>query len=161
MHGLESTVAHGFVKHGFKVLLHHVVYGPLQASRCLVLQSFNEPRSFIPSIPLYFGSKLYYFYALIDVFICCGQNGSWQLLQDECPVHTVIRHSHLQAHFVPVSVETLPPSTCPATPDPAYHSNHSVIVVGFDDGSWLLLFAVVVVYKCHKLLCICAIYVYI
>ena len=25
---LESTVAHGFVKHGFKVLLHHVVDGP-------------------------------------------------------------------------------------------------------------------------------------
>ena len=34
--GLESTVAHGFVKHGFKVLLHRVVDGPLQASRCLV-----------------------------------------------------------------------------------------------------------------------------
>ena len=33
---LESIVAHGFVKHGFKVLLHHVVDGPLQASRCLV-----------------------------------------------------------------------------------------------------------------------------
>ena len=32
----ESMVAHGFVKHGFKVLLHHVVDGPLQASRCLV-----------------------------------------------------------------------------------------------------------------------------
>ena len=34
--GLESTVAQGFVKHGFKVLLHPVVDGPLQASRCLV-----------------------------------------------------------------------------------------------------------------------------
>ena len=34
--GLESTVAHGFVKHGFKVLLHRVVDGLLQASRCLV-----------------------------------------------------------------------------------------------------------------------------
>ena len=34
--GLESTVALGFVKHGFKVLLHRVVDGPLQASRCLV-----------------------------------------------------------------------------------------------------------------------------
>ena len=33
---LESTVAHWFVKHGFKVLLHRVVDGPLQASRCLV-----------------------------------------------------------------------------------------------------------------------------
>ena len=33
---LESTVAQGFVKHGFKVLLHRVVDGPLQASRCLV-----------------------------------------------------------------------------------------------------------------------------
>ena len=32
---LESTVAQGFVKHGFKVLLHRVVDGPLQASRCL------------------------------------------------------------------------------------------------------------------------------
>ena len=52
---LESTMAHGFVKHGFKVLLHHVVDGPLQVSRCLVLQSFNEPRSFIPGISVYFG----------------------------------------------------------------------------------------------------------
>ena len=34
--GLESMVAQGFVKLGFKVLLHHVVDGPLQASRCLV-----------------------------------------------------------------------------------------------------------------------------
>ena len=33
---LESTVAHGFVKHGFKVLPHRVVDGPLQASSCLV-----------------------------------------------------------------------------------------------------------------------------
>ena len=33
---LESRVAQGFVKHGFKVLLHRVVDGPLQASRCLV-----------------------------------------------------------------------------------------------------------------------------
>ena len=33
---LESTVAQGFVKHGFNVLLHRVVDGPLQASRCLV-----------------------------------------------------------------------------------------------------------------------------
>ena len=32
----ESTVAQGFVKHGFKVQLHRVVDGPLQASRCLV-----------------------------------------------------------------------------------------------------------------------------
>ena len=35
-HDLESTVAQGFVKHGVKVLLHRVVDGPLQASRCLV-----------------------------------------------------------------------------------------------------------------------------
>ena len=54
---LESMVAHRFVKYGFKVLLHRVVDGPLQASRCLVLQSLNEPRSFIPSIPVYFGPK--------------------------------------------------------------------------------------------------------
>ena len=54
---LESTVTHGFVKHGFKVLLHRVVDGPLQASRCLVLQSLNEPRSSIPGIPVYFGPK--------------------------------------------------------------------------------------------------------
>ena len=33
---LGSTVAHGFVKHGFKVLIHHIVDGALQASRCLV-----------------------------------------------------------------------------------------------------------------------------
>ena len=33
---LESTVAQGFVKHGFKVLLRHVVDGPLQVSHCLV-----------------------------------------------------------------------------------------------------------------------------
>ena len=33
---LESTVAQGFVKHSFKVLLHRVVDGPLQALRCLV-----------------------------------------------------------------------------------------------------------------------------
>ena len=33
---LESTVAHGFVKHGFMVMLHRVVDDPLQASRCLV-----------------------------------------------------------------------------------------------------------------------------
>ena len=51
----ESTVAHRFLKHGFKVLLHHVVDSPLQASRCLVLQSLNEPCSFIPGIPVYFG----------------------------------------------------------------------------------------------------------
>ena len=37
--GLESTVAQGFAKHGFKVLLHRVVDGPLQASRCLVLRT--------------------------------------------------------------------------------------------------------------------------
>ena len=48
-------MAHGFVKHGFKVLLHCVVDGPLQASLCQVLQSLNEPRSFIPGIPMYFG----------------------------------------------------------------------------------------------------------
>ena len=34
--GLESTVAQGFVMQGFKVLLHRVVDGPLQASCCLV-----------------------------------------------------------------------------------------------------------------------------
>ena len=56
-HRLESTVAHRFVKHSFKVLLHHVVDGPLQASRCLVLQSFNAPRSFIPDCIVYFGPK--------------------------------------------------------------------------------------------------------
>ena len=33
---LDSMVAQGLVKHGFKVLLHRVVDGPLQASRCLV-----------------------------------------------------------------------------------------------------------------------------
>ena len=33
---LESTVAHGFVEHGFKALFHRVVDGSLQASRCLV-----------------------------------------------------------------------------------------------------------------------------
>ena len=33
---LEFTVAQGFVKHGFKVLLHPVVDIPLQASRYLV-----------------------------------------------------------------------------------------------------------------------------
>ena len=33
---LQSTLAQGFVKHGFKVLLHPVVDGPLQASRYLV-----------------------------------------------------------------------------------------------------------------------------
>ena len=33
---LESTMAQGFAKHSFKVLLHRVVEGPLQASRCLV-----------------------------------------------------------------------------------------------------------------------------
>ena len=54
---LESTVAHGFVKQGLKVLLHHVVYGPLQTSRCPVLQSLNEPHWFIPGIPVYFGPK--------------------------------------------------------------------------------------------------------
>ena len=39
---LESMVAHEFVKHGFKMLLHLVVDGPVQASGCLVLQSMNE-----------------------------------------------------------------------------------------------------------------------
>ena len=43
----DSTVAYRFVKHSFKVLLHCVVDGPLQASCCLVLQSFNERRSFM------------------------------------------------------------------------------------------------------------------
>ena len=52
---LESAVAHGFVKHGFKMLLHRVVDGPLQTSRCPVLQNFNKPRSFIPGIPEYLG----------------------------------------------------------------------------------------------------------
>ena len=33
---LKSMVAQGFVKQGFKVLLHCVVDGPLQASHCLV-----------------------------------------------------------------------------------------------------------------------------
>ena len=33
---LEFTMAQGFEKHGFKVLLHCVVDGPLQALRCLV-----------------------------------------------------------------------------------------------------------------------------
>ena len=50
-------VAHGFVKHGFKVLLHCVVDGPLQASCCLVLQSFNELCSFTPGCVMYFGPK--------------------------------------------------------------------------------------------------------
>ena len=36
---LESMVALGFIKHGFNVLLHRVVDGPLQASRCLVSRS--------------------------------------------------------------------------------------------------------------------------
>ena len=35
----ESRVAQGFVKHGFKVLLHRVVDGPLQASCCLISQT--------------------------------------------------------------------------------------------------------------------------
>ena len=52
---LEPTVAHGFVKHGFKVLLHRVVDGPLQSSRCLVLQSLSKPSSFIPGMPMHFG----------------------------------------------------------------------------------------------------------
>ena len=51
----ESMVGQGIVKHGFKVLLHSVVDDPLQALHCLVLQSLNEPRSFIPSIPVDFG----------------------------------------------------------------------------------------------------------
>ena len=52
----ESTVAQGFVKHGFKVLLHRVVDGPLQASRCLV---FIALHAFIPGIPVHFGLKVY------------------------------------------------------------------------------------------------------
>ena len=52
---LESKVAHEFVKQDFKVLLHSVVGGSLQASRCLVLQSFNEPHSFVPGCVVYFG----------------------------------------------------------------------------------------------------------
>ena len=52
---LASTVAQRLVKHGFKVLLHRVVDGPLQASCCLVLQSFNESRSFIPGCVMYVG----------------------------------------------------------------------------------------------------------
>ena len=55
---LESTVTHGFVKHGFKVLLYRDVDGPLQASHCLVLQSLNEPSSLVPGIPVYFGPYL-------------------------------------------------------------------------------------------------------
>ena len=48
---LESTVAHGFVKHGFKVLLHCVVDGPLQAAW------FKDPRAFTPGIPVYLSTK--------------------------------------------------------------------------------------------------------
>ena len=48
---LESMVAHGFVKHGSKVLLHRVVDGPLQAAW------FNEPHAFIPTILVYIGPK--------------------------------------------------------------------------------------------------------
>ena len=44
----------GFVKHSFKVLLHRVVDGPLQASRCLVSQT----RAFTCGIPMYFGPNL-------------------------------------------------------------------------------------------------------
>ena len=57
MRDLESRVVHGFVMHSFKVLLHHVVDGPWQASHCLVLQSLNEPHSITPNIPVYFGPK--------------------------------------------------------------------------------------------------------
>ena len=55
---LESMVANEFVKHGFNVLLHCVVDGPLQASCCLVLQNCNEPRSFIPGLFVHFGPKV-------------------------------------------------------------------------------------------------------
>ena len=47
---LESTVAQEFVKHAFKVLLHHVVDGPLQAW-------LNTPRTLTPGITVYFGPK--------------------------------------------------------------------------------------------------------
>ena len=57
------------------------------------------------------------------------QNGSWQFLQDECPVHTVVKHSHLDPLFSPVSVVRLDEGMCTSKPDPAYHRNHSVIVV--------------------------------
>ena len=46
-------MAQGFVTHGFKVLLHRVVDGPLQAHTAWS----NEPRSFIPGIPVYYGPK--------------------------------------------------------------------------------------------------------
>ena len=58
---LESMVAHWFLEQGCKVLLHHLVDGPLQASRCLVLQSFNEPHSFIPGCVMYFGPFCFVF----------------------------------------------------------------------------------------------------
>ncbi|XP_076463704.1 alpha-mannosidase 2-like [Babylonia areolata] len=58
-----------------------------------------------------------------------NKNGSWQFLRDECPVHTVIKHSHLSARFTPVTVETMSPGTCMARPDPAYHGNSSIIVM--------------------------------
>ena len=64
--GLESMVAQGFVKHGFKVLLHGVVDGPLQASRWLVSRTpcvytwytrVFQPLAAMPSIVA--GDKLY------------------------------------------------------------------------------------------------------
>ena len=47
---LESTVAQGFEKHCFKVLLHRVVDGPLQASRCLVSRTPRVYTRYTPCI---------------------------------------------------------------------------------------------------------------
>ncbi|KAL8619582.1 hypothetical protein ACOMHN_019638 [Nucella lapillus] len=101
--------------------------------------------------PLYFATS-YYMYIAVDTYLTRteefqkwkrnagpdewpvvdirkNEDGSWQFLRDECPVHTVIKHSHLSARFTPVSVATLPPETCIARPDPAYHQNSSIIVM--------------------------------
>ena len=51
---LESTVAQGFVKHGFKVMLHRVVDGPFAS---FTLSGFTNPVRLHPVYPCILGLK--------------------------------------------------------------------------------------------------------
>ena len=54
---LESTVAHGFVKHSFKVLLHCIIDGPLQASRYWFFKVSTNPVRLYPAVSCILGVR--------------------------------------------------------------------------------------------------------
>lgn len=49
---------------------------------------------------------------LLFIGVVFEQNGSWQIFQADCPMHAVIKHSHLSRFYPPSDIIKMVPSTC-------------------------------------------------